>query len=130
MNTTQSRPQLPALTSLRYLAAVWVAIFHAQAMRAFFGPEWLQPIGMVGYLGVSFFFVLSGFILVYTYAGRVVSLREFWQLRFARIYPAFVSDRLDVWAIDWPKITEGSSLFECRAARSLSSDLGVAQKAA
>lgn len=90
MNTTQSRPQLPALTSLRYLAAVWVAIFHAQAMRAFFGPEWLQPIGMVGYLGVSFFFVLSGFILVYTYAERVVSRREFWQLRFARIYPAFL----------------------------------------
>ena len=90
MNTAQSRQQLPALTSLRYLAAVWVAIFHAQAMRVFFGPEWFQPIAMVGYLGVSFFFVLSGFILVYTYADRTVSRREFWQLRFARIYPAFL----------------------------------------
>ena len=90
MSPTPTRSQLPALTSLRFLAAVWVAIFHAMAMRAFFGPEWFQPLALVGYLGVSFFFVLSGFILVYTYSDRMVGLREFWQLRFARIYPAFL----------------------------------------
>ena len=82
------RSQLPALTSVRFLAAVWVALFHAQVMRVFCGPVWLQLIGFVGYMGVSFFFVLSGFILVYTYSDRVVGLREFWQMRFARIYPA------------------------------------------
>jgi len=84
-----TRPQMPALTSLRFLAAVWVAIFHAQAMRAFFGPEWFQLVAVIGYMGVSFFFVLSGFILVYTYSDRLGNLREFWQSRFARIYPAF-----------------------------------------
>jgi peptidoglycan/LPS O-acetylase OafA/YrhL len=40
-------------------------------------------------VGVSFFFVLSGFILVYTYAGRDTPARDFWRARFARIYPAF-----------------------------------------
>lgn len=90
MSPVPTRSQLPALTSLRFLAAVWVAMFHAMAMRVFFGPEWFQPIAWVGYLGVSFFFVLSGFILVYTYSDRVVGLGEFWQLRFARIYPAFL----------------------------------------
>ena len=44
----------------------------------------------IGYVGVSFFFVLSGFILVYTYAGRNIVLRDFWQTRFARIYPAYL----------------------------------------
>jgi peptidoglycan/LPS O-acetylase OafA/YrhL len=84
------RPQLPALTSIRFLAAVWVAIFHAQAMRVFFGPEWFQVVASIGDMGVHFFFVLSGFIMVYTYSGRLQSRREFWQARFARIYPAFI----------------------------------------
>lgn len=35
------------------------------------------------------FFVLSGFILVYTYAGTNLNARRFWQARFARIYPAY-----------------------------------------
>ena len=90
MSANPTRVQLSALTSLRFVAAAWVAIFHAQAMRVFFGPEWFQLVAMVGYLGVTFFFVLSGFILVYTYSGRMVGLREFWRLRFARIYPAFL----------------------------------------
>ena len=38
---------------------------------------------------MSFFFVLSGFILLYTYAGRDIGLGEFYQTPFARIYPAY-----------------------------------------
>ena len=49
-----------------------------------------EDLAGIGYVGVSFFFVLSGFILVYTYAGRNIVLREFWQTRFARIYPAYL----------------------------------------
>ena len=90
MNPDAPRAQLPGLTSIRFLAAVWVAIFHAQAMRIFFGPEWFQLLASIGDMGVHFFFVLSGFIMVYTYSGRRESLRDFWQTRFARIYPAFI----------------------------------------
>lgn len=43
----------------------------------------------IGYAGVSFFFVLSGFILTYNYSGAV-SRREFWNARFARVYPVYV----------------------------------------
>ncbi len=83
------RPRLPALTSVRFFAALWVALFHMQAMQAFtFRAPVIAHIASVGYAGVSFFFVLSGFILVYTYSGRVATPREFWQARFARIYPA------------------------------------------
>ncbi len=85
------RPRLPALTSVRFFAALWVALFHMQAMQAFtFSAPVIARFASVGYAGVSFFFVLSGFILVYTYSGRVSTLREFWQARFARIYPALL----------------------------------------
>jgi peptidoglycan/LPS O-acetylase OafA/YrhL len=89
MDLATERPRLPALTSLRFFAAFHVVIFHLQAMQVFLGPAWFQKLSSIGYVGVSFFFVLSGFILVYTYAGRALSLKEFWRARFARIYPAY-----------------------------------------
>lgn len=47
----------------------------------------------VGFLAVSFFFVLSGFILAYTYLDKAengLDARPFYVARFARIYPAYV----------------------------------------
>ncbi len=89
MDLSDARPRLPALTSLRFFAAFHVVIFHFQAMQIFIGPVWFQKLSSIGYVGVSFFFVLSGFILVYTYAGRPMVLKNFWRARFARIYPAY-----------------------------------------
>jgi peptidoglycan/LPS O-acetylase OafA/YrhL len=89
MDLETARPRLPALTSLRFFAAFHVVFFHFQAMQVFIGPAWFQKLSSIGYVGVSFFFVLSGFILVYTYAGRTLNLKEFWRARFARIYPAY-----------------------------------------
>jgi len=89
MELDRTRPRLPALTSLRFFAAFHVVIFHLLAMKIFLGPAWFQKLSSIGYVGVSFFFVLSGFILVYTYAGRNLSLKDFWRARFARIYPAY-----------------------------------------
>jgi peptidoglycan/LPS O-acetylase OafA/YrhL len=89
MNLQIARPQLPAITSLRFFAALHVVIFHLQALRIVHGPNWYYKAASIGYAGVSFFFVLSGFILVYTYAGREITLKQFWRARFARIYPAY-----------------------------------------
>lgn len=90
MSFEESRPRLPAITSLRFFAAFHVALFHMKEMGVITRPEWLKSFAGIGYVGVSFFFVLSGFILVYTYAGRTLDRRNFWQARLARIYPAYL----------------------------------------
>jgi peptidoglycan/LPS O-acetylase OafA/YrhL len=85
----EARPRLPALTSLRFFAALHVFCFHLVAFRILTSRSFFYDVASIGYVGVSLFFVLSGFILVYTYAGRAVKAREFWRARFARIYPAY-----------------------------------------
>ncbi len=90
MELTVTRPRLPAITSIRFFAALHVVIFHLHAIRVAAGPQWYQNFASIGYVGVSLFFVLSGFILVYTYAGRDTSPRAFWRARFARVYPAYI----------------------------------------
>jgi peptidoglycan/LPS O-acetylase OafA/YrhL len=85
------RLRLDALTSLRFFAALHVVLFHLRVTRILDGgPWWYQNFASIGYVGVNFFFVLSGFILVYTYAGPSLEARKFWQARFARIYPAYI----------------------------------------
>jgi peptidoglycan/LPS O-acetylase OafA/YrhL len=90
LNIETARPRLSELTSLRFFAALHVMFFHAYAMRAITVNGWLRQISSIGYVGVSLFFVLSGFILVYTYAGAPVIPAGFWRARFARVYPAYL----------------------------------------
>ena len=43
----------------------------------------------LGFIAVSFFFTLSGYILTVSYLPRKVSKEKFWRARFARVYPLF-----------------------------------------
>jgi peptidoglycan/LPS O-acetylase OafA/YrhL len=90
---TKSEPaaaRLDELTSLRFFAAAFVAVFHFQSNSASLsgiGSHLLDK----GYLGVDIFFVLSGFIVTHVYLpayrnGRF-SYRSFLINRFARVYP-------------------------------------------
>ena len=64
------RPHLPALTGVRFLAAMHVIIVHFGIPTAALGPWWVESFAHIGSVGVSVFFTLSGFVLAYTYAGR------------------------------------------------------------
>lgn len=84
---------IPALTSMRFFAALYVSLFHVHFFSGYsFGV--FDPIFSAGYLAVDFFFVLSGFILAYTYVDafkeKSVSMRVFMIKRLARIYPVHV----------------------------------------
>jgi len=76
---------LPALTSLRFFAAALIVFGHG-ASKAYF--DYALPVFDVRQ-AVSFFFVLSGFILthVYRHAHGWAAWRGFAAARFARIWP-------------------------------------------
>src|SRR6266404_6750557 len=86
--------ELPALTSLRGLAAVAVVLFHSSFLAFNYAggaPPWIWR---RGYLAVDLFFFLSGFVLTHVYGNRFADERS-WQTvgkflwaRFCRIYPA------------------------------------------
>jgi peptidoglycan/LPS O-acetylase OafA/YrhL len=84
--------RLPSLTGLRWVAAFLVFGFHVgtlnliQPHRAH--RAWDSVFGL-GASGVSFFFILSGFVLVWS-ARPSDTKRAFWQRRIAKIYPNHV----------------------------------------
>src|SRR5437588_2823026 len=85
--------KLHALTGIRFFAAMHVVIFHARHVFVFM-PLWFRHIINTGDVAVSFFFILSGFVLSYTYlqpGGEFRGTRrEFWAARLARIYPVYL----------------------------------------
>jgi peptidoglycan/LPS O-acetylase OafA/YrhL len=89
------KPDLPAITGLRTLLALTILLFHFTPA----GLQWarhpaisLYPVIAIGYVFVSFFFLISGFILSYHYGGRTqpVNAVDFWMARLSRLYPVYV----------------------------------------
>ncbi|QEV45514.1 acyltransferase [Streptomyces vinaceus] len=95
--------RLDTLTGLRFPAAFVVFLYHA-ALLAFLGVPWLSSgsavttyydaVAHVGALGVTFFFVLSGFVLTWS-ARDTDTAPRFWRRRFLKIVPNYVI----VWAL-------------------------------
>lgn len=82
---------LPALTGLRCFAALNIVFFH------FSNPKWFGPFAPIvdnGFTSVSFFLLMSGYILAYNYADRAAAgqlkTRNFWIARFSRLYPVYL----------------------------------------
>ena len=78
-----ARTDLSRLTSLRAFAALFVFGFHA--FKEFDVPIGQKLFGL-GYTGVAFFFVLSGFVLTWSAQPGSSTSRFYWR-RFARIWP-------------------------------------------
>ncbi len=84
------RRDIPALTSIRFLAASYVVLHHS-APSALRGNATLNHFLLNGDSSVELFFFLSGFILTYTNCKTApVPAGRFYLLRFARIYPVYV----------------------------------------
>jgi peptidoglycan/LPS O-acetylase OafA/YrhL len=79
---------------VRFFAAFYVVLFHVLPWlrQKYALPGSLQTFLGNGYLAVNLFFILSGFILAYTYDGQIegkTNRLHFWEARFARIYPVY-----------------------------------------
>ncbi|MFG2356233.1 acyltransferase family protein [Streptomyces sp. NPDC048521] len=85
-------PSLPSLTGLRWVAALLVFGLHVNNFGYFGGTGGrLASWGFgAGATGVSFFFVLSGFVLTWSArpGDRVLA---FWRRRVARVYPVHLA---------------------------------------
>jgi peptidoglycan/LPS O-acetylase OafA/YrhL len=96
-----SKPaRLNALTGLRCFAAINIVLFH------FSNPNWfgfLAPVVNAGFASVSFFILLSGFVLAYNYASRArageLDKMRFWEARFTRLYPIYLLSLLLSWRV-------------------------------
>ena len=98
--------ELAGIEILRFVCALGVLIWHYQ--NFFFIGEWLPAVGAAlrptlpfyrllfvfydsGSLAVPFFWVISGFIFYWHYAGpirtRAVNFPDFFRRRFSRLYP-------------------------------------------
>ena len=92
--TAKSTQRIVLLDALRLFAALLVLCFH----WLFRGPATgdqatnlvaANSIAMYGYIGVDWFFIISGFVISWTAEGR--NAVQFGIARFARIYPGFIA---------------------------------------
>lgn len=96
MQSLGVKRHVPALTGLRAIAALSVLIAHAWAVVQFTDyPEFANFATPLAFVGMSLFFTLSGFLMVWNYAEAFDknrfggALRDFAVARFARLYPLF-----------------------------------------
>jgi len=84
--------KLDQLTFTRFLAAISIVIFHAQGGVYPFNWSFLHSIFGQANVGVSYFFILSGFVMIIAY-GKDKSTRikpkGYYLNRVARIYPVY-----------------------------------------
>jgi peptidoglycan/LPS O-acetylase OafA/YrhL len=84
------------LNALRFFAAYFVVLHHGETIRHKFGLPNFEGYSFFqnGALAVSFFFVLSGFLITYLLLTEIertgdVSLRKFYMRRVLRIFPLY-----------------------------------------
>ncbi|CAE6787973.1 O-acetyltransferase OatA [Paraburkholderia nemoris] len=92
VSLNQSGGAFPALTSIRFLAALAVVVSHYSENQLLPLPTSVFNFLDGGRSAVSLFFVLSGFILTFTYRDKLVrgGVRTFYEARIARIYPVIL----------------------------------------
>jgi peptidoglycan/LPS O-acetylase OafA/YrhL len=103
----------PALTGVRAIAAWMVFIHHFIPFNATSNPL-LHNLAFTFHIGVSVFFVLSGFLIFYRY--RSVTKEKGWvgmylRNRFARIFPLLFLLTLLTYCVAGPGIDGGPELL-------------------
>lgn len=83
--------RIDQLTFTRFLAAIAIVIFHFGPQVIPFNSESVNFLVTQANIGVSYFFVLSGFIMIIAYNKfPKINAADYLKNRFARIYPLII----------------------------------------
>ena len=85
----ENENEILPLTGLRFVAAFYVFLFHIHIRWPISNHFFAKNILDQGAIGMSLFFILSGFVLAYRYSDGRTSLKDYFINRFARIYPIY-----------------------------------------
>lgn len=80
------------ITFLRFIAAISIVVFHYGREVFPFNVDRITAVFDQAYFGVSFFFILSGFVMIIAYGRREkksIAVGEYYKNRVARIYPVY-----------------------------------------
>jgi peptidoglycan/LPS O-acetylase OafA/YrhL len=91
--TEAKAARLPSLTGMRFLCAAMVFGMHSALMGFVSSPaaggKYATMVVEGGYVGVVYFFILSGFVLTWS-AREGDRLSAFWRRRIVKIYPNYL----------------------------------------
>lgn len=88
-NNAGGNSRVAILDLLRFVAAIFVLLYHYHYYLLKVAGDNTFALFKFGYLGVNFFFMLSGFVIMASAHNR--SAIKFGLLRALRLYPAFIS---------------------------------------
>lgn len=87
--------KIPQITFTRFLAAMAIVVSHFNKDVFIYKIPWLADIFLRANIGVSYFFILSGFIMIVAYHTKEkIAYSDFYRNRVARIYPLYITGLL------------------------------------
>jgi peptidoglycan/LPS O-acetylase OafA/YrhL len=84
--------RIEQLTFTRFIAAISIVVYHFGMGLYPFSTDAVSFLFKQANLGVSYFFILSGFVMIIAYGGNPtcrINSGKYFTNRFARIYPAY-----------------------------------------
>ncbi|WP_312300303.1 acyltransferase [Chryseobacterium sp.] len=79
------------ITFTRFVAAMAIVISHFNKDLFLYKIDYISNLFLRANVGVSYFFILSGFIMIIAYHKKdKIDYLEFYKNRFARIYPLYI----------------------------------------
>ncbi|UHO38018.1 acyltransferase [Chryseobacterium capnotolerans] len=83
--------KISQITFTRFLAAMAIVISHFNKDLFLYKIDYISNIFLKANVGVSYFFILSGFIMIVAYHKKEkIEYLDYYRNRFARIYPLYV----------------------------------------
>lgn len=83
--------KITQITFTRFIAAMAIVISHFNKDLFLYKIDYISNVFLKANVGVSYFFILSGFIMIVAYHKKnKIEYLDYYKNRFARIYPLYV----------------------------------------